>query len=457
MAHVSRSSSAGWGPLRIEPTRLRAIMAIALPIIGGMGSQNLLNIVDTLMVSRLGKESLAAVGMASYLNFLSIAFITGLSAGVQAMASRRKGEGRDSEAAVPLNGGLLLVLLIAVPLSFVLIAAAPYIFPLLVDDRAVVAIGTEYYQMRLIAMVAVGANFAFRGYWNGMSMSRLYLRTLLIMHASNIVISYVLIFGKLGLPVLGATGAGLGTTIATFIGTATYFYLGRRHARDAGFLRGIPGWDTIKSMLRLSVPSGLQQTLFAAGFTVLFVIIASVGTDEAAAANVLLNITLVAILPGLGLGLAAASLVGQALGRGQPDDATAWGWDVSRVAVMICGVIGLGMLAFPEIILRAFLDQQPEVLSVAITPLRLVGATVAVDAVGMVLLNAIMGAGATMLAMVVSTVAQWALFLPAAYLIGPVLGFGLLGIWITQIVYRMLQAGVLAVLWRSQRWANIQL
>lgn len=457
MAHVSRSSTVGWGPLRIERTRFRAIMSIALPIIGGMGSQNLLNIVDTLMVSRLGKESLAAVGMASYVNFLSIAFITGLSAGVQAMASRRKGEGRDGEAAIPLNGGLLLVLIIAVPLSLALISAAPYIFPLLDDDAAVIAIGTEYYQMRLIAMVAVGANFAFRGYWNGMSMSRLYLRTLLIMHASNIVISYALIFGKLGLPAMGAPGAGLGTTIATFIGTATYFYLGHRHARAAGFLRGVPGWDTIKSMLRLSVPSGVQQTLFAAGFTVLFVIIAKVGTNEAAAASVLINITLVAILPGLGLGLAAASLVGQSLGRGQPADATSWGWDVSRVAVMICGVIGLGMLAFPEPILRLFLERQPEVLSVAIVPLRLVGATVAVDAIGMVLLNAIMGAGATMMAMVVSTVAQWVLFLPAAYLIGPMLGFGLLGIWITQIVYRMLQTGVLVLLWRSQRWANIQL
>ncbi len=434
--------------------RFSTIRALALPIIGGMVSQNVLNLVDTWMVSELGKESLAAVGQGSYLNFASVAFITGISAGVQAMASRRKGEGRDGETAVPLNGGLLLVLCIAVPLSLLLILGAPYIFPLLTSDAEVIGIGTDYYRVRLLGMLAVGANFAFRGYWNGVSLSRLYLRTLLIMHFCNVVISYVLIFGHLGLPAMGATGAGLGTTISTYIGTATYFYLGHKHARGGGFLHGIPSWATIKSMLVLSIPSGVQQTLFAFGFTVLFRIIASVGTTETAAATVLVNIMLVAILPGLGLGLAAASLVGQALGRGDTDDAVAWGWDVSRVAVMIVGLLGVAMLVAAEPILGLFLNNQPEVLEVAIVPLRLVGATVVIDAIGMVLLNGIMGAGATLVAMIVSIAFQWFLFLPAAYVVGPVAGFGLLGIWIAQIGYRSLQTVVMALVWRSRRWAN---
>jgi MATE family multidrug resistance protein len=454
---VSDTPTFGWGPLRIARSRLKTIMTLALPIIGGMVSQNLLNLIDTLMVSRLGKHALAAVGLASQLNFLSIAFITGLSAGVQAMVARRKGEGREDEAAVPLNGGLLLVLCIGVPLSIGLILAAPYIFPLLADDPAVIAIGTRYYQMRLIAVVAVGANFAFRGFWNGMGMSWVYLWTLLVMHLSNIAISYVLIFGKLGLPELGATGAGLGTAIGGFIGTATYFMLGWGRLRRSGFLRRIPSWETMRSMLRLSVPSGAQQTLYALGFTVLFSIVNLLGPDAGAAANVLLNITLVAILPGLGLGLAAASLVGQALGRGQPQDSMRWGWDVARVAVMICGTLGLCIALFPQHLLHLFLAEEPEVLAIAVTPLRLVGLTVAVDAVGVVLLTAMMGAGATLMALVVSTTLQWALFLPAAYLVGPRLRLGLIGIWTAQVSYRALQTVVLVVLWRSGRWSRIRL
>jgi putative MATE family efflux protein len=390
-----------------------------------------------------------------------MAFVTGLAAGVQAMASRRKGEGRDSETAVPLNGGLVMVVVLSIPLSIGLIIAAPYFFPVLNSDPNVVDIGVPYLQSRLVAIVAVGSNFAFRGYWNGVSMSRLYLRTIVVMHVCNVVISYILIFGALGAPELGATGAGVGTAISTFIGTAYYFYLGAKHARAGGFLRGIPSWETMRSMIRLSVPSGVQQTFFAAGLTVFFVIVGKVGTVDLAAAAVLINITLVAILPGLGLGLAAASLVGQALGRKDADEAEAWGWDVVRVAAVVMGVLGLPMLIAPQLILAPFFDasipREAAALELAQLPLRLVGATIIFDAVGMVLLNALIGAGATRVAMIVSIVAQWGVFLPIAYLVGPILGGGLLAIWIAQIAYRSGLGVVLALMWRRRSWASIEL
>ncbi len=439
----------------IERKRLSTILALALPIIGGMESQNVLNLIDTLMVGRVGADALAAVGMGGFMVFLANAFVTGMATGVQAMVARRQGQGRTDETAVPLNGGLVLVVIITVPMSIALILLTPYIYPLLVKDPAVIAIGVPYVQVRLIAMIAVGANFSFRGYWNGISQSKMYLQTLLIMHACNVVISYILIFGKFGAPELGATGAGVGTTIATFIGSAYYFYLGRRYAHTAGFLRGIPSMRTMRTMLRLSIPSGVQTVFFAGGFVTLFSIIARVGTDELSAAAVLITIMLVAILPGLALGLSAASLVGQALGRGDKADAVRWGWDVVKVAAVMMGFFGLPMLLLPEQILNPFFKKEaPMVLAIA--PLMLFGGTIVVDAMGMVLLNAMMGAGATRTAMVVSITMQWVLFLPIAYLIGPVLGYGLLGIWSAQIGYRSLQAVVLAALWKRGKWADVK-
>ena len=431
-------------------------MAIALPIIGGMGSQTLLNLVDTFMVSQLGKDAVAAVGLASFMNFLFIAFITGMSAGVQAMASRRKGEGKDSETAIPLNGGLLVVAVLAVPSTALLIWQAPTFLSMVIDDQAVIALGVPYLQVRLIAMIAVGSNFAFRGYWNGVSLSHLYMRTLLVMHVSNAIISYLLIFGKFGLPAMGVTGAAMGTTISTFLGTAYYFQLGFAHAREGGFLRGLPGWQTIKTMLRLAIPSGVQQLFFAAGVTTLFSIIGQVGTNELAAANVLVNIVMAAILPGLGLGLACASLVGQALGRGDVDDATAWGWDVSRIAMMLAATLGVFMLFLPEQLLYPFLHSEPEALAVGIAPLRLVGATIAFDVAGIVLLSALNGAGATRTSMLVSVIAQWGVFLPAAYLMGPILGYGLFGIYCAQRGYRLGQTVVLLFIWRGRAWSRIK-
>jgi putative MATE family efflux protein len=436
--------------------RRKTILGLALPIIGGMASQNVLNLVDTAMVGLLGAPALAAVGMGSFANFMATAFIMGLSVGVQAMAARRLGEGRVEESAVPLNGGLLLAAAIAVPWSIALIAFADRLFPILIDDPQVVELGTPYWQARLVSMVALGMNFAFRGYWNGVNMSKVYMRTLITMHAANVLLNWVLIFGHLGLPALGCTGAGVGSAIATYLGTALYVYQALRIARRNGFLRGLPDRRTMVTMLRLSVPAGIQQFFFAAGMTAFFWIIGSVGTAELAASNVLVHLLLVAILPGIGFGMASASLVGQALGRGDPEDARRWAWDVSRVAMMLVGSGALIGLFFPELMLRVFLHDA-DTLQLARLPLQVLAAAMGWDTLGLVMMNSLLGAGDNRRVMVVSVLLQWGLFLPAAYLIGPVLGYGMTGVWLAQVAYRALQTLAFTLIWQQGRWAEIDL
>ncbi len=439
----------------LAPTRRRQILALALPIIGGMASQNVLNLVDTAMVGTLGPEALAAVGMGSFVNFMAMAFVMGLSAGVQAISARRFGEGRWSETAAPLNAGLLIALTIGIPWSVLLFVNASRLFPLLVDDPAVVSLGVPYVQARFAGIAAIGMNFCFRGFWNGISQSRRYLQTLIIMHGLNIFLNWVLIFGHFGLPRLGTTGAGLGTTIATYFGSLIYVVLALRHAQGSGFLKRIANRASTVAMVRLSAPAGLQSFFFATGMTTLFWIIGQIGTRELAASNVLVQLLLVAILPGVGFGMAAASLVGQALGRGDPDDAVRWGWDVSRLAMVLVGTMALVGLVFPDLLLRIFLHE-PETVALARFPLRLLGATMTVETLGGVLLNALLGAGASKTVMAVSISIQWGLFLPAAYLAGPVLGLGLSAVWIGQVAYRCLQAVIFALIWRSRRWMGVE-
>ncbi|MCA9557003.1 MAG: MATE family efflux transporter, partial [Myxococcales bacterium] len=365
------------------------------------------------------------------------------------------GQGRGAESAVPLNGGLLLAAALAIPSSVVLVLLAPTLFPLLEDDPAVVAEGTIYLQMRLVAMLAVGMNFAFRGYWNAVDRSKLYLRTLLVMHVTNIALNYVLIFGKLGMPALGVMGAGIGTAASTFVGTAYYFVLGTRHARDAGFLSGLPDRTTLGQMLRLSVPAGLQQFFFAAGMTVFFTLVGMVGTQELAAANVLVNLMLVAILPGLGFGIAAASLVGQALGRGDHADARQWGWDVTKIAALTMGVLALPALVVPDLLLAPFIHNA-DTLALAEGPLRLVAATLAFEAVGMVLLNALLGAGDSRIVMVVSIGIQWFVQLPLVWFVGPWAGGGLIAIFAVYMGARVGLAGVFATIWARGAWGRVE-
>jgi Na+-driven multidrug efflux pump len=209
------------------------------------------------------------------------------------------------------------------------------------------------------------------------------------------------------------------------------------------------------SMMRLSIPAGMQSFFFAAGLTAFFWIIGRIGTAELAASNVLVQLLLVALLPGVGFGLAAASLVGQALGRDDRDDAVTWGWDVSRLAMVVVGIGALVGVVVPDLLLRIFLhDEQTIVL--ARLPLRLLGATMVVETLGSVLMNALLGAGASKTVMVVSVTLQWGLFLPVAFLVGPVLGFGMSAVWAAQVGYRCLQGLIFASIWRSRKWINLQ-
>jgi len=436
--------------------RSREIWALSLPIIGGMTSQSVLNLVDTAMVGQLGPAALAGVGLSSFINFVAMAAVTGLSVAVQAIAARRVGEGRLDESAIPLNGGLLLSLVIGVPISIVLIVIAPWLFAKLNPDPAVAAQGVPYLQMRLLSVFALGMNFSFRGYWSAVKRTHLYMGTLIWMHTLNIALNYCLIFGKFGLPALGTFGAGLGTTISLCVGTATYFWLARKHAGHAGFLKRRPSRGELKAQLALGVPAMAQQLLFAAGFVMLFWIVGQIGTAELAAANVLVNITLVTVLPGMGFGLAAATLAGQALGRRDVDDAYRWMWDVFRQSVYLLTPFALAFILVPGFILAPFL-KTPELVALAKLPLQLIGITVIGDALGMILMNTLLGVGATRTVLVVAVGMQWVLFLPLAYLLGPVWGLGLNAVWFAMIGYRGIQAVIFTVLWKGRGWAEIKL
>jgi putative MATE family efflux protein len=440
-----------------QPSRRHQIWRLALPIIGALTSQILLNLIDTAMVGHLGAAALAAVGLGSFLNFMAFSTVTGLSTAVQALAARRQGEGRHELTAVPLNGGILLSMAIGLPLSLLSIVAAPWLCARLNHDPAVIRLGTDYLRLRLVAVTAIGINFSFRGYWSAVKRSGHYLRTLLLMCMLNIALDFLLIFGSGPVPALGVRGAGLASMISACSGTAAYLSLAWKYARPAGFAQRLPTAAEFAGLLRLGLPSCVQQLLFSAGFVALFWIVGTIGTAELAVAQVLVNITLAAVLPAMGFGLAAATFCSQALGRGEADDAYQWGWDVFRTSWWVFGALALIMLLLPRLVLEVFFGSGgagAHLIELGVTPLRLVGATVLLDGLGMVLMQSLLGAGATGAVMRVSVGLQWFAFLPLAYLLGPVLHAGLTRIWLLLVAYRALQTLIFSSLWRGRRWAK---
>lgn len=445
-----------------RPQRTREVWALALPIIGAMASQNVLNLIDAAMVSRLGAADSAAVGLGSMINFMAFSTITGLSAAVQAMAARRYGEGWLHETAVPLNGGIVLSLAIGLPLTLVLFLSAPWIFAHLNHDPEVVKLGSVYLQCRLVGIAAIGINFSFRGYWSAVKKTVLYLCTLFCICLINVVLDWLLIFGHLGFPALGVRGAGLASVIGACSGTLAYCAFGWRYARSAGLFARLPAMSELRGLLRLAMPTCLQQLLFSAGFVMLFWIVGQIGTAELAVTFVLVNITLTAILPAMGFGLASATFCGQALGRHDVADAYQWPWDVYKASWWIYALLALPMLLLSGPVLQVFFGSathggqaSAHILDIGQMPLRLIGCGVILDGLGFVLMQSLLGVGASRPVMLVSVGLQWGVFLPLAYLLGPVLQVGLLPIWGAMMAYRTAQTLILVAIWRSRIWARI--
>ncbi len=442
--------------LRIEPQRLLRILTIGVPIIGGMLSQSLINLVDAAMVGRLGDAALAGVGVGGYATFITVSMVMGLSAGVQALVARRFGAGEHERLFEPLIAGLILALVISLPLTLLFVLIAPYLIPLFNSDQQVLDIAVPYFEWRTLATVAVGMNFVFRGFWNGIGEGKTYLQTLLVMHLVNVGVSYLLIFGVSSWQGLGAVGSGIGTTIALLFGCALYFWqtFTRHRQRFHGHNRTRRG--TILSVMRLALPNSAQQTLFAFGVSVLFWIIGQVGTQEQAIGHILISLALLLILPAVGLGIASTSLVGHALGRGDRDDAYRWGWEVVRVAMLMMALLGLPLWLFPELVLCLFTPEQ-HLIKLGLWPLRITGINIVFEVTAMVLTQALLGAGASRQVMHINLLMQWGILLPLAFLVGPVAGFGLLGIWLLQGGQRITLSLIYGLIWRSRRWAHISI
>jgi MATE family multidrug resistance protein len=430
------------------------VLGLSLPIIAALTSQNLLNLVDTWIVGRLGSLALAAVALAGTINWVISSFFMGLGAGVQALVSRRVGENDMLGAVGALNRTLTLTAFVVVPLAVLATVFSDVILAAITSRDDVHLVGVPYLAARLAGLPFVAANFAFRGYWNGLGLSRVYLRTLIVIHIANVAISYVLVFGLFGFPAMGVFGAGVGSTVAQAIGTAYYLYLARRLGGSEHFLS--PNVScSLKNLLKLGAPAGIQTLLFSLGFLVFFTITDRLGAKELGASQVLVTMALVSILPAVGFGLGAASLIGQALGAGRKDDAARWGWLTLYLGVGVVGLIGAAEALTAGWWMEMFIPADPAAAALGTPALRIIGAIMVVDAVGVILSNSLIGAGATRQVMVVSVVTQWGVFLPLGYVVAFHFQLGLMGLWAAFAFYRVLFAAAMLVIWRAGKWKDI--
>ncbi|WP_299727148.1 MATE family efflux transporter [uncultured Endozoicomonas sp.] len=438
--------------------RLTTIIKLGLPIMLAMLSQSMINLADAALVGPLGEAALAAVGAGSYANFVALSLLAGLSAGIQAQVARRDGAGRTAECIVPINHGLLLSVLFALPVSLLLASAAPWLLNLIYHSNTAsfTSDATAYFQIRVLSLPAAAMILSFRGFWNGAGQPRSFLYLLVITHISNVAISYLLIYGNFGLPALGVKGAALGTLISMYLCALLNFIKVKQQTKASGLLSQWGNLSSFKRLVQLIIPDSLQQTLFALGMMLLFAMVAKMGTSAMAVAHVLMNISLVLILPGLGLGMAANTLVSKSLGAHEPERAWQWGQETMYTASASLLLLSLPLLLMPETVLALFLHN-PALVQLGKIPLQLTGIGLILDAPSLVFIQALLGAGANRVVLYIRFLLQWLLLLPVCWLIGPELGLGLTAFWAVTTIQRLISSISFMAVWNARKWSRISI
>ena len=431
----------------------RALGLLAIPMMLEMAMESIFAVVDIAFVSRLGTDAVAAVGITEAMVTILYAIALGLGLGVTAMVSRRIGA-KDREGAASVTGQAIWVgAIVSVVIGVFGVVFARDLLLLMGASDNVVDVGSGYTAILLGGSGSIMYLFLLNAAFRGAGDAAVALRSLALANGINIVLDPCLIFGLGPFPEMGVPGAAVATTIGRSIGVAYQLnYLFRGRGRLQFQFRHLTLVRKLITRVLIISAGGIGQFLITtASWVALMRIVAYYGSAPIAAYTIALRMIEFAILPAWGLGNAAATLVGQNLGANLPDRAERSAWLAAKYnAVFMAVVGGLMLLMAPQI--TALFSSDPEVLRYGTSCLRILGIGFPMYAVGMIMTQALNGAGDTASPSALNFLSFWIVQIPLALWLARGFEFGPNGIFIAEVIAESLLTLLSIVVFRRGRW-----
>jgi len=418
----------------------RAILLLSIPMVLEMTMESVFALTDIYFVSRLGADSVAAVGITESIITFIYAIGGGLSMAATGMIARRIGEKKPEKASIAaaqaIIAGFLISLLLAIPGIFM----SSNILRLMGSENSVIETGHQYTGIMLAGNGIIILLFVNNAIFRSAGDAAISMRVLWYANITNIVLDPCLIFGLGPFPELGLTGAAVATTIGRGTAVIYQFYLLNKGTKRIKLkLRYIvPRINVMYRLLRLSAGGIGQYIIATASWIVLYRIVSEFGKEAVAGYTISLRIVIFALLPSWGMSNAAATLVGQNLGAKKPQRAARSVWITSLVNAVFLLIIALIFITIPEYFIK-FFHQQPDVELIGIGSLRIISYGFVFYAIGMVITQAFNGAGDTYTPTILNFICFWLIEIPLAYILSISIGFDETGVfWAIVIAESML-------------------
>lgn len=418
-------------------------------------------LVDSYMVSSLGADAVAAVGLTAQPKFMGLAVFIAINVSVSALVARRYGQNERRSANSILVTALALIVALALILSAALLTFAPQIITLCGSTSETHASAVTYYRIVMGGMIfnciQMGINSAQRGAGN----VKITMITNVTSNTLNIIFNYLLINGHCGFPALGIAGAAL----ATVLGTVVSCVMSIISIMKPNFFVSVPyiikekvrpSLTALKDIVKVGYSVFFEQILMRIGFMLTAVMAARQGMADMAAHQVGMNLMGLSFSFGDGLQAAAVALIGRSLGEKKPERAREYG----GACQMIGGIISVTLAVlyfFGAKWLMGLFFSEAEIIASGVGIMRVIIFIVLFQIRQVVYMGCLRGAGDTFYTAVASTIGVTIIRTAVSYFCGYILGWGIVGIWIGVMGDQVSRYVFAVVRFKKGKWTEIKI
>ena len=429
------------------------IIKISTPILLSLLAQNIIQVIDTAFLGRVGEVELGASALAGviYIALYTLGF--GFSMGAQILIGRRNGEKKYDRIGDIVIQGAVFLLIPAILLIPLVRYGSVHWLPAMFHSADVAAAVTEYLEWRIFGIVFAFVNLMFRAFYIGTARTKVLTINAVVMAVANVIFDYGLIFGNLGMPEMGMAGAGIASAIAEFT-SFIFLLIYTRKTVDLdkyGFRKISFQWPVIKKVLDISIFMMIQY-LFSIGTWMLFFVFIEnyMGERPLAVTNIVRSFYTIFTIPSNALGAVASTLVSNTIGAGKREEVV---YVIKRIAfislgVMVC-VIAI-VSAFPRTMIRIYTDD-PSLISDTVLPLYVLISSLPIYSMGTVLFNSVSGTGNTRTALKFE-IATLIFYLSYMWFVIIHMGFSVAVAWTTEHVYWLSLSTFSFIYLRSGKW-----
>lgn len=423
------------------------MLRLSLPLIGSDLLQRGVNVVDAILVGRLGAAELAAVGLAHLLLMFAMSLVYGLGVGVTVMVAYHTGATDPRRRAAAARSGLAIGVAASLVLGGAGILFTRPVVAFMGAEGRLLSLSLDYLHVTWYLFGAYVFLHLASAVFQGAGDTRTPLRAMVGVNVLHLGLAIPLVFGLWGLPRLGVVGAALASGISEGAGAAWLLW----RAAGRGFFGGRgERWTSaeLARILRVGVPAAAERLLTHGMQLVYARLVIGFGVAAYAAHQAGVSIESLSFLPGIGFAKAATTLVGQRLGASDPEGARRAARQANLLGLAVMTLWGVAFVLFPTFWVRLF-TSDPAVVAYSVPLLTIMGLLQPPLALAMVMAGALRGAGETGVVLLAAVIGGWGVRLPLAYVGGAVAGLGMTAVWTTMILDWIVRG--LIVSWRFRR------